>query len=82
MLTARSVHRSDPEGSVTMDRGRRGVIALVATLLWLGYMTVGLQLINTIIPTQGGAGPEGAAAFVGLIVGVVVIGVIMWAASD
>ena len=65
-----------------MDRGKRAAIAGAATLLWLGYMAVGLGLINTLMPTHGGAGPEGAAAFVGLVSGVVVCGLIMWAASD
>ena len=65
-----------------MDRSKRTVLAVASTVLWLGYMGVGLSVINTLIPTQHGAGPEGAAAFVGLVGGVVVIGLIMWAASD
>ena len=65
-----------------MDRGRRSIIAAVATVLWLGYMAVGLALIDTLFPTIGGEGPEGAAAFFGLIGGVVVIGLIMWAVSE
>jgi hypothetical protein len=35
-----------------------------------------------VAPTVGGEGPEGTVAFVGLIFGVVVVGLIMWAASD
>ena len=58
------------------------MIAVAATVLWLGYMAVGLSVINTLMPSHGGEGPEGAAAFVGLIWGVVVIGLIMWAVSD
>ena len=65
-----------------MDRGKRAVLAVGASALWLGYMVVGLWLINTAIPSHGGEGPEGAAAFVGLVGGVVVIGLIMWAVSD
>lgn len=67
---------------MTMDRGKKAVIATIATLLWLGYMVVGLYLINTLAPTVGGAGPDGTAAFVGLVGGVVVVGLIMWAASE
>ena len=65
-----------------MDRGRRTILAVVAATLWLGYMAVGLRVIDALLPTHGGEGPEGAAAFMGLIGGVVVIGLIMWAASD
>jgi hypothetical protein len=64
------------------DRGRRGIIAAVATVLWLGYMMIGLPVLNTAMPTIGGEGPEGTAAFVGLVTGVVTVGLIMWAASD
>lgn len=64
------------------DRGRRALIAGIATVVWLGYMVVGLALINTLAPTTGGEGPEGAAAFVGLVAGVFTVGLIMWAASD
>lgn len=67
---------------MTMDRGKKAVIAGIATLLWLGYMVVGLFLINTYAPTTGGEGPDGAAAFLGLVGGVVVVGLIMWAASE
>ena len=64
------------------DRGRRGVIAAVATVLWLGYMMIGLPVLNSAMPTIGGEGPEGTAAFVGLVTGVFTVGLIMWAASD
>ena len=64
------------------DRSRRGVIAGVATVLWLAYMAIGLALIDRFAPTVGGAGPEGFAAFIGLVTGVVTVGLIMWAASD
>ena len=64
------------------DRGRRGIIAAIATVLWLGYMMIGLPVINATMPTVGGHGPEGTAAFVGLVTGVVTVGLIMWAASD
>jgi type II secretory pathway component PulF len=64
------------------QRSRRVIIAAVATVLWLGYMLIVLPLINTIFPTVGGEGPEGTAAFVGLVTGVIAIGIFMWAASD
>jgi hypothetical protein len=64
------------------DRSRRTVIAVAASVLWLGYMVVGLNLINTVFPTVGGEGPEGTAAFVGLVWGVIAVGLVMWAASD
>ena len=64
------------------DRGRRGIIAAVATVLWLGYMMIGLPVLNSAMPTVGGQGPEGTAAFVGLVTGVFTVGLIMWAASD
>ncbi len=64
------------------DRNRRGVIAAVSTVLWFGFMMVGLGVIDAALPTVGGEGPEGAAAFVGLVWGVVVVGLVMWAASD
>jgi hypothetical protein len=64
------------------DRGRRAIIAGVATVLWLAYMAIGLPIINSVAPTVGGQGPEGTAAFVGLIAGVFTVGLIMWAASD
>ena len=64
------------------DRGRRGIIAAVATVLWLGYMMVVLPVLNAALPTVGGEGPEGTAAFVGLVFGVFTVGLIMWAASD
>jgi hypothetical protein len=64
------------------DRGRRAVIAGVTTVAWLAYMAIGLPLINANLPTVGGEGPEGTAAFIGLVWGVVTVGLIMWAASD
>ncbi|MGH2429015.1 MAG: hypothetical protein ACRDGV_09060 [Candidatus Limnocylindria bacterium] len=64
------------------NRARRGIIAGVATVLWLGYMAIGLALIDSVAPTVGGEGPEGTAAFIGLVTGVVTVGLIMWAASD
>ncbi|MEO6295365.1 MAG: hypothetical protein ABIP01_02595 [Candidatus Limnocylindria bacterium] len=64
------------------NRSRRGIIAAVATVLWLGFMMVVLPLLNATLPTVGGEGPEGAAAFVGLVTGVFTVGLIMWAASD
>ena len=64
------------------DRNRRSIIAVVNLVLWLGYMMVGLAFIDSIAPTVGGEGPEGTAAFVGLVWGVVIVGLIMWAASD
>ena len=64
------------------NRSRRAWIAAIATVLWLGYMAVGLAVINTLMPTTGGEGPEGAAAFVGLVGGVFTVGAIMWWASD
>lgn len=64
------------------NRGRRVIIAAVASILWLGYMVVGLIVIDTVAPTVRGAGPEGLAAFVGLIGGIVAAGCVMWAASD
>ena len=64
------------------NRSRRVILASIATVLWLGYMVVGLILIDTLVPTVRGAGPEGLAAFVGLIGGVVAAGFIMWAVSD
>jgi hypothetical protein len=64
------------------DRSRRAIIAGVVTALWLGYMVVGLAAIDAVAPTVGGEGPEGFAAFIGLVVGVVTCGLIMWAASD
>ena len=64
------------------NRSRRVIIASIGTVLWLGYMWPGLAIIDTVAPTVRGAGPEGLAAFVGLIWGVVTCGLIMWAASD
>lgn len=67
---------------MTRERTRRTIFASVMTVLWLGYMVVGLAYIEANWPTTGGEGPEGLAAFVGLIWGVVVCGAIMWAASE
>ena len=64
------------------DRSRRTVIAVVVLVAWLAYMAIGLGWINAAAPTVGGEGPEGTAAFIGLIWGVVAVGLIMWAASD
>jgi hypothetical protein len=67
---------------VITNRTRRVVIASIGTVLWLAYMWPGLAIIDYLAPTVRGAGPEGLAAFVGLIWGVVVCGLIMWAAQD
>jgi hypothetical protein len=64
------------------DRSRRVVIAAIATVLWLAYMMIGLPVLNALFPTVGGEGPEGTAAFIGLVTGVVTVGIFMWAASD
>jgi hypothetical protein len=64
------------------DRNRRVVIAGISTVLWLGFMMIGLPVLNATFPTVGGQGPEGTAAFVGLVTGVVWSGIVMWAASD
>ena len=64
------------------NRARRGVIAAIVTLLWLAYMVIGLQLIARLAPTVNGNGPDGLAAFIGLVSGVVASGFIMWAASE
>ncbi len=64
------------------NRSRRAVIAGVASVIWLAYMMIGLPVINTALPTVAGHGPEGTAAFIGLVAGVFVAGIVMWAASD
>ena len=64
------------------NRSTRGIIATVTLVLWLVYMGVGLAFIDSLAPTVGGEGPEGTAAFVGLVWGVAAVGLIMWAASD
>ena len=64
------------------NRSTRTIIATVTLVLWLGYMALGLAFIDSLAPTVGGEGPEGTAAFVGLVWGVVAVGLIMWAASD
>jgi len=63
-------------------RSRKVMLAVVSSVLWLGYMVVGLAVINTVFPTVEGEGPFGAAAFVGLLSGFFVTGFIMWAISD
>ncbi|MGH2393399.1 MAG: hypothetical protein ACRDGH_07900 [Candidatus Limnocylindria bacterium] len=63
-------------------RSRKVILAVVSSVLWLGYMVVGLAVINALFPTVEGEGPAGAAAFVGLLSGFFVTGFIMWAASD
>jgi hypothetical protein len=67
---------------VFKKRSTKAVIAAVAGFGWLGYMIVGLQVIEAIAPNVNGSGPAGAAAFVGLVSGVFVTGIIMWAVSD
>ena len=67
---------------VNVSRRTKAIIAAVLSVGWLLYMIVGLQVVNLIAPTRLGAGPEGAAAFVGLVAGVFVTGFVMWAASD
>ena len=64
------------------DRSRRAIIAAVVSILWLAYMAIGLAAINAAAPTVGGEGPEGTAAFIGLVWGFFAIGTVMWAASD
>ena len=65
-----------------MTRSQKAIIATVATVLWLGYMAVGLAVIDALAPTFEGRGPHGAAAFVGLVTGFFTMCTIMWAASD
>ena len=67
---------------MTFSRRTKAIIAAVASIGWLFYMIVGLQVINLIAPVRLGSGPEGTAAFVGLVAGVFVAGLVMWAASD
>lgn len=64
------------------NRTRRVIIASIGTVLWLAYMIVGLALIDHFLPNHRGEGPEGTAAFIGLVWGVVTCGLIMWAAQD
>lgn len=64
------------------NRSRRAAIAAVVSILWLAYMAIGLAAINAAAPTVGGEGPEGTAAFIGLVWGFFAIGTVMWAASD
>jgi hypothetical protein len=67
---------------VISNRRRRVIIASVGTVLFLLYMVVGLAAIDNFLPTVRGEGPEGLAAFIGLIWGLVDAGLIMWAAQD
>ncbi|MDP9468223.1 MAG: hypothetical protein M3P32_05710 [Chloroflexota bacterium] len=67
---------------MSFTRRSKAIIASVASVGWLVFMIVGLQVINVVAPTQGGSGPEGLAAFIGLVSGVFVCGLVMWAASD
>ena len=67
---------------VSFSRRTKAILAAVASIGWLLYMIVGLQVINLIAPVHLGSGPEGAAAFIGLVSGVFVTGLVMWAASD
>jgi membrane-associated HD superfamily phosphohydrolase len=67
---------------VISNRRRRVIIASIGTVLFLGYMVIGLTLIDNFLPNVRGEGPAGLAAFVGLIWGVVTCGLIMWAAQD
>ena len=67
---------------VTFSRRTKAIIAAVLSVGWLLYMIVGLQVINIIAPTRLGNGPDGTAAFIGLVSGIFVAGFVMWAASD
>ncbi|MGZ8562488.1 MAG: hypothetical protein ACXWWU_02595 [Candidatus Limnocylindria bacterium] len=67
---------------MNVSRRTKAIFAAVVSVGWLLYMIVGLQAINLIAPTTGGSGPEGAAAFLGLVSGVFVCGIVMWAVSD
>lgn len=58
------------------------VVAAILTIPWVIYMAVGLAVIDAVAPTVGGEGPEGAAAFLGLVWGFFAVCAIMWAASD
>ena len=67
---------------MSFTRRTKAIVAAVASAGWLLYMIVGLEAINLIMPTTAGRGPEGTAAFIGLVSGVFVCGLVMWAASD
>ena len=67
---------------MNITRRTKAIIAAVLSVGWLLYMIIGLQVINLIAPIHLGSGPEGTAAFVGLVAGVFVAGFVMWAASD
>lgn len=64
------------------NRSRRAIIAAIVTVPWLVYMAVGLAVIDAVAPTVHGEGPQGAAAFLGLVWGFFAMALIMWAASD
>jgi hypothetical protein len=68
--------------AMVRDRTRRTIIAAVSGVAWLGYMAIGLAVIDQLLPTVAGEGPEGLAAFIGLVWGVVTVGLFQWAASD
>jgi hypothetical protein len=67
---------------LNQPRSRRVILAVVTSALWLGYMVIGLAVINTLFPTIEGQGPAGTAAFIGLLSGFFVTAIIMWAISD
>jgi hypothetical protein len=64
------------------NRSRRTIIAAIVTIPWILYMAIGLAVIDAVAPTVGGEGPEGTAAFIGLVWGFFAMALIMWAASD
>ena len=68
--------------NLKFSRRQKAMIAGVSAALWFGYMSIGLALINAILPTVEGKGPEGSVAFIGLISGFFVCCLAMWAASD
>jgi hypothetical protein len=63
-------------------RSRKVILAVATSSLWLGYMVIGLAVIDAVLPTIEGKGPHGAAAFIGLISGFFVTGFVMWSISD
>jgi hypothetical protein len=67
---------------VSRNRTTRTILAAIGTVLWFGYMVVGLTVIDRFVPTVAGNGPAGLAAFIGLVAGVVWAGLVMWAASE
>ena len=64
------------------NRSRRAVIAGVASVHLARVHGDRPAVHQQRFPTVAGQGPEGTAAFIGLVAGVVVTGIIMWAASD